>query len=97
MLEKKKQQSQEGTGSKIAYWQNIYFFRYSNVQKHPPKAEVKRKQEAEEKFKKWLEAKNQARKAERERRDKQVLKERKENEMKKQISEAKFKEWLRYV
>ena len=58
---------------------------------------MKRKQEAEEKFKKWLEAKNQARKAERERRDKQVLKERKENEMKKQISEAKFKEWLRYV
>ena len=58
---------------------------------------MKRKQQAEEKFKKWLEAKNQARKAERERRDKQVLKERKENEMKKQISEAKFKEWLRYV
>ena len=62
---------------------------------YPLKAEVKRKQEAEEKFKKWLEAKNEARKAERERRDKQILKERKENEMKKQISEAKFKEWLR--
>jgi len=58
-------------------------------------AEIERKQKADEKFKAWLEAKNQQEKSAREKRERQRLKERQESAVKKQISEAKFKEWLR--
>jgi len=57
--------------------------------------ELERKQKADEKYRQWLEAKNQRQKAERAKREKARLKERHENELKKQVSEAKFKEWLR--
>ena len=57
-------------------------------------AEIERKQKADEKFKAWLEAKNQQEKSAREKRERQRLKERQKSEVKKQISEAKFKEWL---